>query len=146
MDVKSTEQIVNYMKKTIPKNNFEEFVGERDYRKEYDNYQGKPEQIARRSSRNQARRIMGDKAEEGKDVGHKDNNPMNNDPKNLRNEDPSKNRREPRLRKVESFSDYYNRPFVAESRRNDIYNGSIRAGVELEKYACLLYTSDAADE
>ena len=135
MDVKSTEQIVNYMKKSIPKNNFEEFVGERDYRKEYDNYQGKPEQIARRSSRNQARRVMGDKAEEGKDVGHKDNNPMNNDPKNLRNEDPSKNRREPRLRKVESFSDYYNRPFVAESTRNDIYNGSIRAGVELEKYA-----------
>ena len=32
------------------------------------------------------------------DVGHKDNNPLNNDPKNLRNEDPSKNRREPRLR------------------------------------------------
>jgi hypothetical protein len=36
---------------------------------------------------------------------------------------------------VESFSDYYNRPFVAESSRNDIYNGSISAGVELEKYA-----------
>jgi nicotinic acid mononucleotide adenylyltransferase len=71
---------------------------ERDYKKEYENYQGKPEQIARRSSRNQARRIMGDKAVKGKDVGHKDNNPLNNDPKNLRMEDPSKNRREPRLR------------------------------------------------
>ena len=71
---------------------------ERDYAKEYANYQGKPEQIARRSSRNQARRIMGDKAVKGMDVGHKDNNPMNNDPSNLRNEDPSKNRREPRLR------------------------------------------------
>jgi len=131
MDVKSTEEIVRYMQKSIPKNNFEE----RDYRKEYDNYQGTPEQIKRRSSRNQARRIMGDKTEEGKDVGHKDNNPMNNDPKNLRNEDPSKNRREPRLRKVESFSDFYNRPFIFESSRNDIYNGSISAGVELEKYA-----------
>ena len=41
---------------------------------------------------------MGDKAVKGMDVGHKDNNPLNNDPKNLRNEDPSKNRREPRLR------------------------------------------------
>ena len=41
---------------------------------------------------------MGDKAVKGKDVGHKDNNPLNNDPDNLRNEDPSKNRREPRLR------------------------------------------------
>ena len=77
----------------------EETTEERDYRKEYDNYQGTPDQIARRSSRNKARRVMGDDCEEGKDVGHKDNDPMNNDRDNLRNEDPSKNRREPRLRK-----------------------------------------------
>jgi len=73
-------------------------LDERNYRKEYDNYQGRPEQIARRSSRNKARRIMGDKTKIGMDVGHKDNNPLNNDSGNLRNEDPSKNRREPRLR------------------------------------------------
>jgi len=71
---------------------------ERNYRKEYDNYQGRPEQIARRSSRNQARKVMGDKAVVGLDVGHKDNDPLNNTPANLRNEDPSDNRREPRLR------------------------------------------------
>ena len=71
---------------------------ERNYKKEYANYQGKPEQIARRSSRNKARRLMGDKDIKGKDVGHKDNNPLNNDLKNLKIEDPSKNRREPRLR------------------------------------------------
>ena len=41
---------------------------------------------------------MGDKVVKGMDVGHKDNNPLNNDPKNLKIEDPSKNRREPRLR------------------------------------------------
>ena len=41
---------------------------------------------------------MGDKTKIGMDVGHKDNNPLNNDPKKLRNENPSKNRREPRLR------------------------------------------------
>ena len=41
---------------------------------------------------------MGDKTKIGMDVGHKDNDPMNNNPKNLRNENPSKNRREPRLR------------------------------------------------
>jgi len=35
------------------------------------------------------------------DVGHKDNNPLNNDPKNLQMEDPSDNRREPRTREVE---------------------------------------------
>ena len=76
-------------------------LDERNYRKEYDNYHSRPEQIARRSSRNQARRIMGDKTKIGMDVGHKDNDPMNNSPENLRNEDPSKNRREPRLREIE---------------------------------------------
>ena len=78
-------------------------ISERNYRKEYDNYQGRPEQIARRSSRNKARRIMGDKTKIGMDVGHKDNNPLNNDPDNLRNEDPSDNRREPRLRVKEKL-------------------------------------------
>ena len=77
-------------------------IAERNYKKEYANYQGTPEQIARRSSRNKARRAMGDKAVKGMDVGHRDNNPMNNDPKNLRNEDPSVNRREPRLREVKA--------------------------------------------
>ncbi len=75
-------------------------LDERNYAKEYANYQGSPDQIARRSSRNKARRIMGDKAVQGLDVGHKDNNPLNNDPNNLKMEDPSKNRREPRLRKT----------------------------------------------
>ena len=48
---------------------------------------------------------MGDKTKMGMDVGHRDNNPMNNDPKNLRNEDPSKNRREPRLREDEDLDE-----------------------------------------
>ena len=80
-------------------------LDERNYAKEYANYQGTPEQIARRSSRNKARRAMGDKAVKGMDVGHKDNDPLNNSPENLRNEDPSKNRREPRLRKNEVKQD-----------------------------------------
>ena len=36
-------------------------LDERNYRKEYDNYHSRPEQIERRSSRNKARRVMGDK-------------------------------------------------------------------------------------
>jgi len=80
-------------------------LDERNYAKEYANYQGTPEQIARRSSRNKARRVMGDKTKIGMDVGHKDNNPLNNDPKNLRNEDPSKNRREPRLREKDDLDE-----------------------------------------
>jgi hypothetical protein len=80
-------------------------LDERNYAKEYANYQGTPEQIARRSSRNKARRTMGDKAVKGMDVGHKDNDPMNNSPENLRNEDPSDNRREPRLREEDELDE-----------------------------------------
>ena len=79
---------------------------ERNYRKEYDNYHSRPEQVARRSSRNKARRKMGEKTVKGMDVGHKDNNPLNNTPKNIRNEDPSKNRREPRLRE-DNIDEYW---------------------------------------
>jgi hypothetical protein len=80
-------------------------LDERNYAKEYANYQGTPEQIARRSSRNKARRAMGDKAVKGMDVGHKDNDPLNNSPDNLHNENPSDNRREPRLREEESVDE-----------------------------------------
>ena len=91
-----------------PKLSFEG-LNERNYKLEYANYGGKPEQIARRSSRNKARRAMGDKAVKGMDVGHADNDPMNNDPKNLRMEKPSDNRREPRLReKPELDERWYN--------------------------------------
>ena len=90
---------------------------ERDYKKEYENYHSKPEQIERRSSRNKARRIMGDKAVKGKDIGHKDNNPLNNNPKNLRNEDPSKNRREPRLRENYLSSSFIKK--VTSEMRNE---------------------------
>ena len=84
-----------WMKKELEK---KQAVNERNYAQEYERYHKNPEQIARRSSRNKARRVMGDKVVKGLDVGHKDNNPMNNDPDNLRNEDPGVNRREPRLR------------------------------------------------
>lgn len=47
----------------------------RDYAKEYRDYHAKPEQIANRSARNQARRAMekevGKTALKGKDVDHK---------------------------------------------------------------------------
>jgi hypothetical protein len=47
----------------------------RNYKKEYANYQGKPEQIANRSERNQARKAMEKAGKvhkgDGKDVDHK---------------------------------------------------------------------------
>ncbi len=68
----------------------------RNYRKEYDNYHARPEQIERRSSRNKARRKVvkykGKSAVANKDVDHKDRNPMNNSSRNLRVQYKSINR------------------------------------------------------
>ena len=69
----------------------------RNYRKEYDNYQSRPEQKLRRAARNAARRSFKDVPED-KDVHHKDNNPMNNDKSNLSVVTQKYNRSEPRLR------------------------------------------------
>jgi len=71
-------------------------LAERDYRMEYDNYQGSKEQREKRSSRNKARRTMAAKGlvklGDGNDVDHKDRNPLNNDVKNLRVQKKEKNR------------------------------------------------------
>jgi hypothetical protein len=66
----------------------------RNYKKEYANYQGKPDQIANRSSRNKARRKL--KAAgyslKGKDVDHKNGNPRDNSRSNLSVKSKSANR------------------------------------------------------
>lgn len=66
----------------------------RNYKEEYEEYHGKPEQIANRSSRNKARRKMkkSGKLKKGQDVDHKDGNPKNNSAKNLRMQSVKKNR------------------------------------------------------
>jgi len=69
----------------------------RNYKKEYDNYHSKPEQKLRRAARNAARKSIKD-TPKGKDVHHKDNNPMNNDKDNLSVVSQNYNRKEPRLR------------------------------------------------
>ena len=72
---------------------------ERNYKKEYENYHSKPEQKKRRAGRNHARRQLKDtKGIVGKDVHHKDGNPMNNDKSNLSIVTQKYNRTEPRLR------------------------------------------------
>ena len=59
----------------------------RNYRKEYDEYHGTPEQIENRASRNAARagavKKNGKAKMKGKEVDHKDGNPKNNSKKNL---------------------------------------------------------------
>ena len=73
---------------------------ERDYSKEYKEYHSRPEQIERRAARNAARKKMKGRKNltDKMDVHHKDNNPLNNDPKNLSIVTIHYNRREPRLR------------------------------------------------
>lgn len=72
----------------------------RDYKKEYANYQGTPAQIKRRSSRNKARRMMEKKGlarkGDGKDVDHKNNNPMDDLFRNLHVTTQNYNRSYPR--------------------------------------------------
>ena len=68
----------------------------RNYRQEYDRYQGTAKQKKRRAGRNKARRIMIAKGKakkgDGKDVAHKDNNPLNSVAKNIRMESKKSNR------------------------------------------------------
>ena len=68
----------------------------RNYRNEYDKYQGKPKQRANRSKRVLARRkliSLGRASKgDGKDVDHKDGNPQNNSERNLRIRNRSLNR------------------------------------------------------
>jgi len=57
----------------------------RNYRKEYDNYHSRPEQIKRRDSRNAARNAMKKRGVNlaGKDVTHRNGNPRDNRWSNL---------------------------------------------------------------
>jgi len=74
----------------------------RNYKSEYRNYQGKPEQIANRSARNKARRkaISTGKARvgDGKDIHHKNGNPKDNRSSNLAATTKRANRSFPRTK------------------------------------------------
>ena len=74
----------------------------RNYKKERENYHSRPDQMARNAARKRARRQMEKegkaKAGDGKDVHHKDNDPLNNDKKNLSLVTQHYNRKEPRIR------------------------------------------------
>ena len=72
----------------------------RDFRAEYNNYHSKPEQIKKRAKRNEARRKMMAagkvKRGDGRDVDHKNGDPTDNSPGNLRVQSKSQNRSFPR--------------------------------------------------
>jgi len=99
------KRMMKLAKQSIKKNRKEDVEEDRDYKKEYENYHSKPEQVKRRQKRNEARRSLKNfKDIKGKDVHHKDNNPMNNDKSNLSIVSQNYNRKEPRLR--ESTKEY----------------------------------------
>ncbi len=74
----------------------------RNFALEYKNYQGTPEQIKRRSSRNKARRLMikegKAKVGDGRDIDHKNSNPLFNKRSNLRVQTKHANRSYPRTK------------------------------------------------
>ena len=76
----------------------------RNYKSEYSNYQGQPEQIKRRASRNAARATMVKSGKvtkgDGKDVDHKNGSPLQNNKKNLRVVSKTANRSFPRNSKA----------------------------------------------
>lgn len=76
----------------------------RNYRKEYDRYQGRPDQIKKRAMRNKARKLMekkhGKAKLKGKDVDHKRGVSAGNSPSNLRVISASDNRSFPRDRRA----------------------------------------------
>ena len=76
----------------------------RNYKKEYANYQGTEKQKKRRAMRNKVRRLMLRKGKvkkgDGKDVHHKDGNPLNAKLSNLKVVNKSKTRSFPRNRKA----------------------------------------------
>lgn len=66
------------------------------HRKAQAKYQKKPEQVEKRENRNQARQTMIREGKahvgDGKDVGHKDGNALNNDPMNWKMQSRHTNR------------------------------------------------------
>lgn len=74
----------------------------RDYKSEYKNYHAKPEQKQKRAGRNKARRLMEREGRvskgDGKDVDHKNGNPLQNHKGNLKVKPKSANRSFPRTK------------------------------------------------
>jgi len=77
-------------------------MAERNYRKEHDNYQGKPEQLKRNAARKAARRKLEKlgkvKPFDGKDVAHANGSPTDNKTSNLRVQTKAQNRSYPRTK------------------------------------------------
>lgn len=111
----------------------------RNYKKEYENYHSKPEQIKRRAKRNEARRMLKNrKGIKGKDVHHKDNNPLNNDKSNLSIVSQKYNRTEPRLRE-KLGKDATIGDFIRDFKKSDAPQFKNQSAEEIKKMAVAAY-------
>ena len=111
----------------------------RNYKKEYENYHSKPEQIKRRAKRNEARRMLKNrKGIKGKDVHHKDNNPMNNDKSNLSIVSQKYNRTEPRLRE-KLGKDATIGDFIRDFKKSNAPQFKNQSAEEIKKMAVAAY-------
>ncbi len=118
----------------------EEVEEGRNYRKEYDNYHSSPEQIKRRAKRNEARRTLKNRKDiKGKDVHHKDNNPMNNDKSNLSIVSQKFNRTEPRLRTEKLSKDATIGDFIKDFQNSDAPQFKNQSAEEIKKMAVAAY-------
>ena len=68
----------------------------RDYKEEYREFHGRPDEIKRRAARVKARRYMEKNGKahkgDGRDVDHKNGNPLDDRPENLQMRNRSENR------------------------------------------------------
>ena len=113
---------------------------DRDYKKEYENYHSDPEQIKRRAKRNEARRTLKNRKDiKGKDVHHKDNNPMNNDKSNLSIVSQKFNRTEPRLRTEKLSKDATIGDFIKDFQNSDAPQFKNQSAEEIKKMAVAAY-------
>ena len=111
----------------------------RNYKKEYENYHSKPEQIKRRAKRNEARRMLKNrKGIKGKDVHHKDNNPLNNDKSNLSIVSQKYNRTEPRLRE-KLGKDATIGDFIKDFKKSNAPQFKNQSAEEIKKMAVAAY-------
>ena len=82
----------------------------RDYKAEYRKYQSSPEDKKNRAARNRARllAIKQGKARkgDGKDIDHRDGNPQNNSPSNVRVTSRKLNRGKYRVQKERRYNKY----------------------------------------
>ena len=113
---------------------------ERNYKKEYENYHSKPDQVKRRQERNKARRSLQDRKDiKGKDVHHKDGNPMNNDKSNLSVVSQKYNRTEPRLRNEVLGKDATVDDYIDDFQKSDAPQFKNKSAEKIRKMAVAAY-------